>query len=110
MCTSRNSEHRASIKASLHHNGIPPLNHKTLIDPQPPPAGKRQKVSIRVGVQLYGIDAVREAVSTELTKIFDTHSAMHLIIKGDIESNVLFLKSQMIITMKFQDCLQPDSR
>jgi alanine racemase len=41
-----------------------------------PPAGKRQEVSVRVGILLYGIDAVREAVTTELTKIFKTHSAM----------------------------------
>jgi hypothetical protein len=100
LCTARNAEHRASIKASLHHNGVPLSNHKTIIEPAPPPAGKRQEVSVRVGVQLYGVDAVREAVSTELTKIFDTHSAMRLMMKGDIEPNALFLRSQMLIKMK----------
>ena len=77
----RNSEHRVSIKASLHHNGIPLSNHKTSTDPKPPPTGKRQEVSVRVGVRLYGMDTVREAVSTELIKIFNTHSVMRLIVK-----------------------------
>jgi hypothetical protein len=100
LSTARNAQHRASIKATLLHNGIPLSNHSTSIQPKPPPAGKRQEVSVRTGIMLYGTEAVRAAVNTELIKIFDTHSAMRLMAHGDIEANALFLRSQMLIKMK----------
>jgi len=78
LASARNAGHKARIFAELHKNGTPLSNHKISVSPTPPPPRKRQEVSIRTGVQLYGVEAVRDAVAVELTKIFETHAAMML--------------------------------